>query len=536
MQIHKNNLKNTPADINQDEQPKAVLKSSDANKAWNVTIPGVNWVQTRIAMISMLFYISTYKLIILIYQFSSISSGYLLNKVHRILYPGEKSIQECVEKWESEDPGEFPVPPEDGLKIGMPNSIYYPASSGNTCWFNSLMKFIAATTHFDSVFEPRAEDDEVREEVRTALRKLIICLRTAPKGYIQNRSYLELLESMKKVSDFEEKIEGQLQCSPMEFLRDVLGLLDFKTLETPIFGRHYESHFDENLIDVSKSVEELSLPVKYGKGDVPDFHQTFIRVDIPSENKRSKDSLLDLPVCIASHSELNGSADEAASHGGISENYKFHRIFFPIHLPNELFISLNRMDQNHRYLDALRQYEDKLSVYRAELENYDDVEAEWEKYDRLIPEYKEQMEAYTETVKGKEIKPVKPTRPSRLRVPKAPIPPNVEDYKNLFKNKIAMNDQREITFTVYRSEINAEGDVIGKIPVQNKIYRVAGTVIHKGTSANSGHYVATELTEGRRIEHNDLGVSILADSDRSEENASLLRLTLVREEDLLSSD
>ncbi len=123
-------------------------------------------------------------------------------------------------------------PPNGGIKVGMPNFIFKHflfTRSGNTCWFNSLMKFIAATDFFDDWLDPVASDDDDEKQVRDRLRALIHTLRTPDKGVIKTDDYLALLEVMKKVPGFENGI-GVRQCDPDEFLRSLCGYLNFRSI------------------------------------------------------------------------------------------------------------------------------------------------------------------------------------------------------------------------------------------------------------------------------------------------------------------
>lgn len=480
MRVNKS-LAITPVQGEREENPQTgVLKG--ASKHWKVS----RWLPTRVARVTLLFWTSIWTLTALLMRLpSSITKNFL-----NFILPETVSIEESVAEWEAEHPGELPPPPNEGIRVGLPNGTYYPRISGNTCWFNSAVKFMAATSYFDSMFQERDSDPPAK--VRKALRDLIICLRTAEKGVVKNSSYLDVLEAIKSTA-CRSSIDNSKQTCPMKLFRTLLDSLNFNPDKTPKVGCHYT---------VPDTEDSNHYPKKVGKVDISEYQQAFLRLEIPSEIRKKKDASVNLDQAFSFPQEKMVEPDKSGEVGSLSGGgYCFNEIRFFTSLPNELFIHLER-----------------LALSDLQREKYSQAIDKWNSESDFAPQ---------EDAKGKGKEKV--FQP-RLRVKKAPHP---RDFQEKFFNDIEFDENGEISLTIYKPFLDDSGQVIEKKPVSRKFYRVMGSVIHQGRGGNSGHYIATETIEEGRLEHNDFKVKFIPESRQPESQAMLLRLVCVREEKII---
>ena len=229
------------------------------------------------------------------------------------LFPSRK-MNEVVKKWQEENPDQLPLPPAMGIQVGLRNL-------GCTCWFNSLIKFMAATDFFDPMLETGSDAD--KNMLRRDLSDLFIYLRSAQKKHVLNERCLEkyfnrIIDRITKNTDFQHtKFE---QCDPSEFLGFLMTYLEFTSDDKPFFLSS-DSGKTENEYD------SILIPI--------DIHESI----------KLTSSEVDLETDIRSVSIVEG---------------KGRKSYFPTYLPSELFCVINRFDY------VVREKEGKVEIGEEE--------------------------------------------------------------------------------------------------------------------------------------------------------------------------
>jgi len=206
-------------------------------------------------------------------------------------------IESVVSQWREENPDQLlPAPPKEGIQVGLPNFTF-------NCWFNASLKFMAATTYFDSMLEPKSNE---KDQLRHYLAALFIYLRCNNEKHTLNKAcFKEYFDRI--VSTVTEKTkfsyEDEEQCDPSEFLRGLTQYLDFKT--------DYISEFWSNI-----------------KGDeLDEYSSCFVSIDVSEEMKWYPKTHIDLEEAIISKTEIEGKKIKKC---------------FPIELPEQLLLEIRR--------------------------------------------------------------------------------------------------------------------------------------------------------------------------------------------------
>ena len=202
----------------------------------------------------------------------------------------------------------LPPPPEDGIKVGLPNMTSF-GTFRNTCWFNTTLKFISCTDYYDTMLTGTPPDG--KEELQRQLRNMVFLLRHGEEGYVHESAYKRLMDIVgKEVKGFESS--GRQEDAP-EFLMKLTEALDWEP---------------ENKMEVAKVYN--GEPKKRPKvTSVGQFDLT-----IPNDVKGE----LDVSQLMSIEEELEVRADE--DEDGTSYKYKAHDCF--THLPDTIMINVKR--------------------------------------------------------------------------------------------------------------------------------------------------------------------------------------------------
>jgi len=133
-----------------------------------------------------------------------------------------KAKTSALPPYKLEDLGPLPPPPKDGIKMGLVNS-------GNTCWLNACLKFIASTSHFDGLFDvdtSQLKKPKIMSRLQLALKEAIRALRQgAANSTINKKLYLALVHAVS--AQLPGKGIGTKQQDASEFFKMFLADLNY---------------------------------------------------------------------------------------------------------------------------------------------------------------------------------------------------------------------------------------------------------------------------------------------------------------------
>lgn len=242
----------------------------------------------------------------------------------------------------------LPKVPHHGIKVGLPN-ITDKGGFGNTCWLNSILKFISTGTEFDSMLVQKISPNA--REAQAHFRDIISTLRTGktPTGEtvqsIPEKMYKDFLKSLKdlKKPDKNESIipKGQgigYQQDACEYLQ-AFG----KAFEWQPF---IESNVMQNIVNEERNFPRQATvftpandtPVDKKKLPKLDPSMAFIAINPPATLLNSKENI-DL-IELTEEREVRTARHIAED--PLSGNYDWNVYKCFTCLPSSMIVSLNR--------------------------------------------------------------------------------------------------------------------------------------------------------------------------------------------------
>lgn len=228
------------------------------------------------------------------------------------------------------------------LTRGIPNT-------GNTCWLNATLKFIASTDCFDSMFDERNENEP--RELRIALRNVIEALRVNSTDVLEMDLYMALQTEISKsirLPDVEEIFNGE-QRDATEFLIKLVQLL----------SPNRDTMIEQFIIYKAENPEfkRASSPVE------PTWHLT---INLDESNAETE-----LNTLITRSSEVLTKADNTQTLVTFKRSHHLGK------LPDHLMLSLARFDNDQNKITT------PLHLDEAKLIKL--VENELDNNNRLVP-------------------------------------------------------------------------------------------------------------------------------------------------------
>lgn len=361
----------------------------------------------------------------------------------------------------------LPSVPNNGVKVGLPN-ITDKGGFGNTCWLNSILKFISTGTEFDSMLIQKISPNA--KEAQTRFREIIATLRTGktPTGEtvqtVPEKMYKEFLKSLKdlKKPDKNESIipKGQgigHQQDACEYLQ--------------AFGKAFEwQPFNESAVMQNIVNEERNFPrqatVFTPANDTPgdkkkmpklDSSMAFIAINPPSTLLNSKDNI-DL-VELTEEKEVRSARHIADD--PLSGNYDWNVYKCFTCLPSSMIVSLNRAVLT----------DNAQASYGAAL------------------------------------------------------------FQKKISNPVNVNKEGLISFIEYKPIYEGKNIVEFK-PSKMCYYRIVTALTHQGGANGGHYICEERAASGQMIRHSDMQVKAFNEGLKFGTSGSLLRLKLVKKESL----
>lgn len=233
------------------------------------------------------------------------------------------------------------APPVNGIKVGLRNL-------GNTCWLNTVIKFIACTPFYDDMLinEPPA----TRKKLQGLLREIIISLRENKD--IPDLYFSAFLNELRKA--FPTFEIGRQHDAP-DFLRRLTQELLWNPLHasaTEVEGIHKTKLFPRYVLTFQPLA---ALPPGYGKN--PMIHNFVTQIEIYPEATSSSLNLSEL-FTKESIRKVRPEKILATAPNASAENVDFRASHHFINLPKVMMIYIRRFKSD----DSLGQFSDKINT------------------------------------------------------------------------------------------------------------------------------------------------------------------------------
>lgn len=371
------------------------------------------------------------------------------------------------------DPTPLPPVPREGINVGLPN-INDSGGFGNTCWLNSILKFISCGTEFDDMLTQKISAESTLAQ--TKFREMVSTLRTGktPDGQIvksiPEKMYKEFLKSLKELKNLDNQAPIIPRNQGIGYQQDAYEYIQ-------AFGRAFQwqplsdDPVINRMIDEQRNFPQQATIFKPANATRPDQRK------LPTQHM----SVACIPVCLppallyTPHIPLNISeltkeedirevllnADDR--HSG-KYDWNVHKCF--TFLPQTMILSINR------------------SVTDLSLQ--------------------------------------------------ALSSPSLFTRKVL--NPLEVDDEGLISITEH-TPVYEGNRIVNFIPNRICYYRIDTALTHLGSQANSGHYICEERSEnGKTIRHSDNHIAPASSDSGFGTSGSLIRLKLVKEEPFSSVD
>lgn len=222
---------------------------------------------------------------------------------------------------------QLPAPPQGGIRIGLKNY-------GNTCWLNSLLKFISCTTYYDRMLTDPPPAG--KERFQGILREVVVALRLGKEP----GNFLNAL--LKEISDLIPTLHIGTQQDAPELLFKLIDQLKWKPAnaakgaETEAFNK--EGTYPRLGLTYKP---QGNAPQGWGRYGTVENFQTHVDITIP---KHFSGKELDLLTLLYDEGirELKPEKLLATAQGDI-KTMKFLSKTYLLHLPKIIMINIKRV-------------------------------------------------------------------------------------------------------------------------------------------------------------------------------------------------
>lgn len=370
----------------------------------------------------------------------------------------------------------WPLPPYHGIKVGLPN-ITDTGGFGNTCWLNSIIKFMCSGTDFDDMFTktPPPKMKALQDQFKT-LFSILRTGKTADGQIVKDvpkETYQEFLRALKRsIPQCVGAIGRQQEAE--EFFNILGEALEWKPVST---SQIIQQEMNESGLFPRQAAQYIptdTTPKDKTRSGWQVNSFPILRIKVSYESYTSKAPL-----------DLN----QLASTSEIIEDVKpDNPIKVPDTHPKARPGALR--DESHDFIKQMR-------------------------LTRLPPTMIVSLDRVV-------------ISPDIMYMPEVLAHP--ERYQKKLTNHILVDKDGLISFTEYKPIFNDQGYVAQLIPFKKCRYRIDAALTHQG-GAFSGHYVCqVRPSSGQKTEHSDKFVTNMSDDHDFGLNGVLFRLTRVNEE------
>lgn len=376
----------------------------------------------------------------------------------------------------------LPPIPQDGIKVGLPN-VTDTGAFGNTCWLNSILKFICAGNEFDDMLNTRPPAGQ--EDLHAQFVTLFNIMRkgeTADGRKVEQvpvdvyKNFLTILKE--SIPEYRDAIGAQQDAS--EFLLRFGAALDWKPASS---SKEIAEQMNKsrNFPRMAREYTPTgSTPNEKTKSCTQDSSLPFLSIKLTADYIGNQ-TLLDLDALLSTPQTFEGL---------VPDN--------PIKIPETGPGAKPGAQKNETYDYLARPH---LTCLPQTFIIY---------LDRLVmPE-------------------------GLMQWPEAMANPHL--YQQKVSNPIKTTGDNLITFVEYAPTYDTQGKVSKLTPHKKCHYRIDAAINHEG-GAQFGHYVCQERSaSGKLTRHSDTDLRPITDKSQFGIDGNLLRLTMVKEEMIPDSD
>lgn len=359
----------------------------------------------------------------------------------------------------------LPSVPHHGIKVGLPN-ITDKGGFGNTCWLNSILKFISTGTEFDSMLIQKISPNA--REAQAHFRDIISTLRTGktPNGEtvhsIPEKMYKDFLKSLKELKqpDNNEPIISKEQCighqvDAFEYLR-AFG----KAFEWEFF---IENNLMQNSINEKRNFSQQATiftpanDTELDKKKLPKINDSMaiIPINLPATLLNSKGAI-DL-VELTEERDVRTARHIAEDPLSLEYDWNVYKCF--TYLPPSMIVSLNRAVLTDNALAAF----------------------------------------------------------------------GAEHFQKKISNPVDVNKEGLISFIEYKPVYEGK-NIVDFSPSNICYYRIDTALTHQGGANGGHYICEERAASGQMLRHSDMQVKTVNEGLKFGTSGSLLRLKLVKKE------
>lgn len=377
----------------------------------------------------------------------------------------------------------LPAIPKDGIKVGLPN-ITDQGHFGNTCWLNSVIKFMVMGNEFDEMFakQPPAGKEEFQRQFKT----LYIILRTG------------------------KTLDGEaIDTVPYDIYKKFI-----KTLKDTIPG---------SVGAIGEQQDALKFFVKFGTA------LNWTSISTSPDVQKEMDKSRNYPRSATQYSPLDKYSPTKPKSGRQDASLPYLRIKTTYKdLESETPLDLQSIISSPETIEDLQpdtpnKIPDLRPRAKPDALRFETFDYTMQRHLTCLP--KSLMVFVDRLV----------VSPDDMQ--KADAQRHPDRYQKKVLNPILLDENGYITLTEYLPTFDDKGQVTKLTPHKKCSYRIDTALTHDSTSAKSGHYICQERSAidqnppvGKMTKHSDNSLTEITNPKRFGIKGDLLRLTLVKEE------